>query len=166
MKIGLISDTHGYYDERIAKHLEDSDEIWHAGDVGDYSVLESLAKIAPLQVVYGNIDGQDVRGEWPENLLFKREGMKILMRHIGGYPGSYNRTTLNLIRRERPDIVMVGHSHITKVIRDKHHNHLHINPGAAGKHGFHKMRTLIKMELLKGKISSMQLVELGKRGEL
>jgi putative phosphoesterase len=166
MKIGIISDTHSYMDDRIKHHLSQCDEIWHGGDFGDYKVIEELKQIASLKGVYGNIDDKNVRAEFPEELLFDCEGMKIYMRHISGYPGKYNPIAKRRINELRPDLVIVGHSHICKVIRDPYFNHIHINPGAAGVHGFHKMRTLALAEIGNGKITDLKVVELGKRGKL
>jgi putative phosphoesterase len=166
MKIGIISDTHSYMDDRIKHHLSQCDEIWHGGDFGDYKIIEELKAIAPLKGVYGNIDDKNVRAEFPEELLFDCEGMKIYMRHISGYPGKYNPKAKRRINELRPDLVIVGHSHICKVIRDPYFNHIHINPGAAGVHGFHKMRTLALAEIGNGKITDLKVVELGKRGKL
>jgi putative phosphoesterase len=166
MKIGIISDTHSYMDDRIKHHLSQCDEIWHGGDFGDYKVIEELKAIAPLKGVYGNIDDKNVRAEFPEELLFDCEGMKVYIRHISGYPGRYNPKAKRRINELRPDLVIVGHSHICKVIRDPYFNHIHINPGAAGVHGFHKMRTLALAEIEKGKITDLKVMELGKRGKL
>ncbi|MFY0672218.1 MAG: metallophosphoesterase family protein [Bacteroidia bacterium] len=166
MKIGIISDTHSYMDDRIKHHLSKCDEIWHAGDFGDYKVIEELKAIAPLKGVYGNIDDKNVRAEFFEELLFDCEGMKVYMRHISGYPGKYNPKAKRRINELRPELVIVGHSHICKIIRDPYFNHIHINPGAAGVHGFHKIRTLALAEIENGKITDLKVVELGKRGKL
>lgn len=166
MKIGIISDTHSYLDERIKHHLSTCDEIWHGGDFGNIEVSDTLKEIAPLKGVYGNIDGQEIRADHPEELYFTCEGMTIFMRHISGYPGRYNAKAKKRINELRPDIVVVGHSHICKVIRDPYFNHIHINPGAAGIHGFHKMRTLALLEISGGSIKELKVVELGLRGSL
>lgn len=165
MKVGIISDTHGYIDDRIKSYLEPCDEIWHGGDFGTVAVSNALESLAPLKGVYGNIDGQDVRIIHPEEQFFECEGLKVFMRHIAGYPGRYNPKTRKRIDELRPDIVIVGHSHICKVMRDDRFNHIHINPGAAGVHGFHKMRTLALMEIKNRKITDMKVVELGLRGK-
>lgn len=165
MKVGIISDTHGFLNDRIKAHLGDCDEIWHAGDFGTIAISDELSQLAPVKGVYGNIDGQDVRVVHPEEMLFDCEGLKVYMRHISGYPGRYNPKARKRINELRPDVVVVGHSHICKVMRDQQMNHLHINPGAAGIHGFHQMRTLALMEVKSGKIESMNVVELGLRAK-
>lgn len=164
MKIGLISDTHSYMDNRIQELLEDRDQIWHAGDFGDYKVVTALKEVAPLKGVNGNIDGQDIRSEFPEDIRFECEGMNIWMTHIGGYPGKYAKRIKEAINANPPDIFICGHSHILKVIPDKSLNLMHINPGAAGQAGFHQERTLILMEIRGSKIQDLRVVNLGKRG--
>ncbi len=164
MKIGLISDTHGYLHPRVFHHFNDCDEIWHAGDIGTFSLLQELAHFKPLRAIYGNIDGQDVRKETEEDLFFAIEGMSIFMTHIAGYPGRYNPRALQLIKRHRPKIVICGHSHILKVIYDKKLEHLHINPGAAGNHGWHKVMTILTFEINKANLENMKVIELGTRG--
>ncbi len=167
MKIGLISDTHGYLDEKIFRHFEDVDEIWHAGDLGTIVVADQLSKLKPFRAVYGNIDGKGLRIRYPEDLIFELEGLKIWMTHIGGYPPSYEPRVRRQIDIISPQIFISGHSHILKVIPDKKRPGLiHINPGAAGQQGFHRMRTIIKMEIANGKIMDMKVVELGKRGRM
>lgn len=163
-KIGLISDTHGHLDEAIIKHLLDCDEIWHAGDIGDLSVTDRLEQVAMVRAVYGNIDGGKVRRAWAENQVFELDGVKVLITHIGGYPGRYNARVKALIAEHHPNLVMVGHSHIVKVMRDPKSGHLHVNPGAIGIEGIHKVRTLMKFEIKDGKVVNLNLVELGKRG--
>ncbi|MFN6944354.1 MAG: metallophosphoesterase family protein [Cytophagaceae bacterium] len=163
-RIGLISDTHSYLDERVFHYFSDCDEIWHAGDFGTAEISDKLAAFKPLKGVYGNIDGNDIRIIYPKNLLFIIEGLKIFITHIGGYPGKYAPDARQVIVSEKPDIFVCGHSHILKVITDtKNHNMLCINPGAAGIHGFHKVRTLIKFDIESKKISNMKAIELGKR---
>ncbi len=163
-KIGLISDTHGYLDGKIFNYFADCDEIWHAGDFGTVQLSEELAKFKPLRGVYGNIDGQDVRSIHPLHNRFSIDGLEIWMTHIGGYPGNYDRNVKKTIYSERPDIFISGHSHILKVMKDpKIPNLIHINPGAAGKHGFHKIKTIITFEIQDRKISNMKAIELGKR---
>ncbi len=166
-RIGLISDTHSYLDDRIIHHLRDCDEIWHAGDVGNYNVIERLKSVAPIRAVFGNIDGKEIRQEFPEHLKFTMEGLKIWITHIGGYPGKYYPKIREDIYRLKPDLFICGHSHIVKVMRDKKTpNLLHINPGAAGNVGFHKVRTMIKFELDAGKIQNLEAIELGTRSTL
>jgi putative phosphoesterase len=166
MKIGLISDTHGYLHPRVFHHFNDCDEIWHAGDVGTFSLLQELAHFKPLRAVYGNIDGQDIRKETEEDLFFACEGMSVFITHIAGYPGRYNPRALALIKRHRPKIVICGHSHILKVIYDKKLQHLHINPGAAGNHGWHKVMTILTFEITKANIENLKVIELGTRGSV
>lgn len=165
-KICLLSDTHAYLDQRILDHVMDCDEVWHAGDIGSVEVSEKLGKLKPLRAVYGNIDGQDLRSMHPEELFFDCEGMRILIIHIGGYPGAFVPKARKKIESLRPDIFICGHSHILKVIPDPKHKLLHMNPGAAGKHGFHKIRTLLKFSIDKGKIQNLEAVELGLRGSI
>lgn len=160
-KIGLLSDTHSYLDERILHHLTGRDEIWHAGDFGTAAVAEELAEIAPLRGVYGNIDGQDVRRTQPLVQSFEVEDLRVLMTHIGGYPEHYSPAARPLLSQERPGLFISGHSHILKVMPDPKLGLLHLNPGAAGRHGFHKVRTLLLFEVLGGKIQQLQVVELG-----
>lgn len=164
MKIGLLSDTHGYLDEKIFTHFKDCDEVWHAGDLGSMQVIEQLVEFKPFRAVYGNIDGHEIRAVCPEHLKLTCEGFKIWMTHIGGYPPRYNAAILKELKRTPPDIFICGHSHILKIMTDQKLNGmLYINPGAAGKYGFHKVKTLVRFELLDKKISNMQVVELGKR---
>lgn len=160
-KIGLLSDTHGYLDERILHHLRGCDEIWHAGDFGTADVAEQLAPVAPLRGVYGNIDGRDVRLSQPLVQAFEIEGLKVLMTHIGGYPGHYAPAARPLLAREQPGLFITGHSHILKVMPDPKLHLLHLNPGAAGRQGFHKVRTLLRFEVANGKVQQLQVVELG-----
>lgn len=162
MKIGLLSDTHSYLDDRILAHLQRCDEIWHAGDFGTAEVSERLAEVAPVRGVYGNIDAQDVRHLHPKILRFSCEGLDVLMTHIGGYPGKYAPEVRELIKENPPGLFICGHSHILKVMTDaKHGNLLHLNPGAAGKHGFHKIRTMMRFEVALGKVRNLQAIELG-----
>lgn len=165
MKIGLISDTHGFLDTKILKHFEACDEVWHAGDIGTLKVLESLENFKPLKAVYGNIDSHDIRFSCPEFLEFEVEGMRVLMTHIAGKPGSYKSALRQKILQQKPDILLCGHSHIAKVQRDpKFAPMLYINPGAAGNHGFHKVKTVMRMEIDNGKIVQLEVIELGARG--
>lgn len=163
MKIGLLSDTHSYLDDRILHHLSDCDEIWHAGDFGNLEVSDTLAGLKPLRGVYGNIDGQEIRIIHPKVNRFQVEGLDVLMTHIGGYPGKYHPDIRNEIQQNPPGLFITGHSHILKVMPDKKLRLLHLNPGAAGKHGFHVVRTMMKFEINAGKIKNLQAIELGKR---
>jgi putative phosphoesterase len=166
MRVGLLSDTHGHLDDRIMHHLGLCDEIWHAGDIGEVSVADRLAALKPLRAVYGNIDGGVLRRIFPENSVFEVAGMKVFITHIGGYPGKYPARVASMIKTEKPGLFICGHSHILKVMPDARHQLLHINPGAAGLHGFHKIRTMVRFELNDGKISQLQAIELGKRGSV
>lgn len=166
-RIGLLSDTHGYFDERIAHHLRGCDEIWHAGDFGTAAVVGALEVLAPVfRGVYGNIDGADVRRTEPLVQNFVVEGLRVLITHIGGYPGHYAPAARPLLDTARPGLFVTGHSHILRVVPDKARGLLHLNPGAAGRHGFHQMRTLLRFGIEAGKVMDLQAVELGKRGAL
>ncbi len=162
-KIGLLSDTHGHYDPRIASLFGEVDEIWHAGDVGDYEVILQLNMIAPVVAVYGNIDGTPIRSRYPGHQRLKREGLDIWMTHIGGYPGNYDRRVRDIIYRDPPGLFISGHSHILKVIPDKKGGFLHMNPGSAGRNGMHQVRTLIRFEISEGRLGNADVIELGPR---
>ncbi|NLR91081.1 metallophosphoesterase family protein [Flammeovirga agarivorans] len=166
IQVGIISDTHSYIDDRIIEHLKDCDEIWHAGDIGTEEVMSALKAIAPVRAVYGNIDNGKLRMEYPEEQIFTLEGLKIYMIHIGGYPPRYTTKLKKRLNEVNPNIFICGHSHILKVIPDQKRNLLHINPGAAGRHGFHHQRTIIKMVLDDGKPKDLKVVELGKRASI
>lgn len=164
MKIGLLSDTHDYMDDQILRLLGDRDEIWHAGDFGTARVAEQLSQVAPLRGVYGNIDGQDIRALYPKVLRFEANGLDVMMTHIGGYPGKYHQDVRKEILANPPKLYITGHSHILKIMTDKSlHNLLHINPGAAGRHGFHKIRTMVRFAIEAGQVRDLQVIELGKR---
>ncbi|UYZ59567.1 metallophosphoesterase family protein [Hymenobacter latericus] len=163
MQIGLLSDTHSYLDDRILHHLQGCDEIWHAGDVGHEKVLDELQAVAPLRAVFGNIDDRSIRLRCPEHHIFEVNGLKVLITHIGGYPGRYAPPARPLLQHERPGLFICGHSHILRVMPDRQLGLLHLNPGAAGKHGFHKVRTLLKFRVENGKVEQLQAVELGPR---
>ncbi len=166
-KIGLISDTHGFLDPKVFDYFKDCDEIWHAGDFGTLEISDKLAAFKTLRGVYGNIDGQDIRIVHPLHNRFECGGMKILMTHIGGYPGHYNPAIKKELTIDPPQVFICGHSHVLKVITDKSlNNMLCINPGAAGIHGFHKVKTIIRFEINEGKITNMQAIELGSRAEM
>ncbi|RRJ92675.1 metallophosphoesterase [Paenimyroides tangerinum] len=163
MKILLLSDTHSYIDDRIINYAQQADEIWHAGDIGDLKVTDALKKIKPLRAVYGNIDDKEARLEFPLNNRFMCEGMDVWITHIGGYPDKYNIEIRDEIKRNPPQIFICGHSHILKVQFDKKLNCLHLNPGACGTHGFHQIRTMLRFEINEGKISNLEVIELGLR---
>lgn len=162
-KIGLLSDTHGYLDEAIFTHFEKCDEIWHAGDFGNLELAEALSDFKPLRGVYGNIDGQDIRQLYPETLRFSIEGLDVFMIHIGGYPDRYSPVVKDLMLHNPPSLFISGHSHILKVIYDKKFECLHLNPGAAGKQGWHKVRTLQRFDIEEGKIQNLEVIELAAR---
>ena len=166
MKISLLSDTHGYLDDAILKFCSSGDEIWHAGDWGGNVAepLETLGK--KLRGVYGNIDGRQIRSHYPEMNIFDIGGIKVVMIHIGGYPGRYSKGITDILDNEKADLFISGHSHILKVMPDKKRNLLHMNPGAAGKHGFHKMRTMIQFEIESGQIKNLNAIELGPRAKI
>lgn len=164
MQISLISDNHSYDGADVLEHLKGSDEIWHAGDIGSIESLKQIKAIAPVKAVYGNIDDSDVRLEYPLNLEWDCEGLKIFMTHIGGYPGRYKERVRKLLEEIKPDLYICGHSHICKVMKDKKLDLLHMNPGAYGHHGFHKMRTILKFEIKDKDLSNLRVVELGYRG--
>lgn len=156
----LLSDTHGMLDERFIPHLKNCDEIWHAGDIGENKVLETLKKFAPLRAVFGNIDGYPLRHELPEWLSWQTESVLVLMTHIGGRPPKYSKEVLEKIKLNKPKIFICGHSHILLVQYLKEIDCLHLNPGAAGKQGWHKVQTLLKFQIEGSEIKNMEVVEL------
>lgn len=162
-RIGLISDTHNYLDDVVFRHFEQCDEIWHAGDFGTAAVADKLKAFKPLRGVYGNIDGQDIRLEYPEKLRFSCEGVNVFMVHIGGYPGRYVPAIRQELMANPPQLFITGHSHILKIIYDDKLKCLHMNPGAAGTHGWHKVRTLIRFDIDGKDMKNCQVIELGKR---
>lgn len=159
-KILLLSDTHGYIDERILAYAEKADEVWHAGDIGDLQVTDALSALKPLRAVYGNIDDQKIRGEFPLNNRFVCEGVDVWITHIGGYPGRYSPAIREEIKQNPPALFICGHSHILKVMPDRKLNLLHMNPGAIGIHGFHKVRTMLRFTVDKGKIDNLEVIEI------
>jgi len=159
-KIGIISDTHGYWDEKYLKYFEPCDEIWHAGDIGSLEVADKLAAFRMFRAVHGNIDGGDLRRLYPEKLRFKCEDVDVLMKHIGGYPGNYDPSVRSLLYASPPQLFIAGHSHILKVKFDKTLNMLHINPGAAGIQGWHKERTLIRLTIEGNKFTDCEVISL------
>ncbi len=161
-RIGLLSDTHGYWDERYLKYFEPCDQIWHAGDIGSMEIVERLEAFRPLKAVYGNIDGQDMRRLFPEIARFTVDGADVLMKHIGGYPGKYDTSIRSTLFANPPRLFISGHSHILKVKYDKSLNLLHINPGAAGIYGFHTVRTLVRFCIDNGSFSDLEVIELNK----
>ena len=162
-RIGIISDTHNYLDEKVFDYFKNVDEIWHAGDIGTSEVTNQLKNFKPLRAVYGNIDGQKIRAEFPEQLVFMCESVKVMIRHIGGYPPKYNPETKKELLIHKPHLFISGHSHILKIMYDETLNCLHMNPGAAGKHGLHKIRTVIRFAIEGKEIKECEVIELGLR---
>lgn len=162
-KILLLSDTHSYIDDQIIKFVNQADEVWHAGDIGDLKVTDTIKKLKPLRAVYGNIDNKDARMEFPLDTKFTIENVSVWMTHIGGYPNKYNQRIREEIQLNPPKIFISGHSHILKVQFDKKLNLLHLNPGAAGNHGFHKVRTMLRFTIDKTEIKDLEIIELAKR---
>lgn len=165
-KILLLSDTHSHIDDRILAYAKEADEIWHAGDIGNLTVTDQLAEHKKVRAVYGNIDGKDARLSFPGNLFFTCEGVQIFMTHIAGAAGKYTARVQKLLAENKVDVLVCGHSHILKVMQLKNRQLLHLNPGAAGIHGFHQMRTMLRFEVGKGRLHNMEVIELGKRGKL
>jgi uncharacterized protein len=159
IKIGLLSDTHGFIHPELPRIFQNCDEIWHAGDFGDFQTAEKLRSIKPLRGVYGNIDGTDIRHDFPEILRFDCEGVNVLMTHIGGYPGYYQPKVKSIIKENPPRLFISGHSHILKIIHDKKYNCLHLNPGAAGRHGFHKVISMLRFAIDGTNIKDMEIIE-------
>jgi putative phosphoesterase len=167
MKIGLLSDTHSLLDEKVLDYFKGCDEIWHAGDIGDRAVIDSLEKFKPTKAVFGNIDDKELRARFPEDSWFDCEGLTIWMTHIGGSPPNYNPRIKKILKEKQPDIFICGHSHILRIKKDPaYKNMLYLNPGAAGNHGFHSIKTIVRFEILKKEIKNMEVIELGKRGAL
>ncbi len=162
-RIGLISDTHGFLDEAVFKHFDKCDEIWHGGDFGDLNLAEKLATFRPMKGVYGNIDGNDVRIIYPEQVVFTCEEVKVMMRHIGGSPPRYNPATKKELAIHHPQLFICGHSHILKVMYDPAIQCLHMNPGAAGRQGWQKVRTIIRFVIDGKEMKNCEVIELGKR---
>ena len=165
-KVCLLSDTHGYLDAAIIKHVQWADEVWHAGDIGTLDVLEQLEQHTPTRAVYGNIDGHSLRSACPENQVFECEKVRVMMRHIGGYPGRYTAITKSLLDLHKPKLYICGHSHILKVQNDHRRELLHMNPGAAGRSGFHQIRTLLRFSINVDVIANLEVVELGIRSKV
>ena len=162
-KILLLSDTHSFIDDQILKYVKQADEVWHAGDIGNLNVTDVIKKLKPLRAVYGNIDDATARLEFPLNNRFLCEQVDVWITHIGGYPGKYNINIREEIKKNPPKIFIAGHSHILKVQYDKKLQLLHLNPGACGKHGFHKVRTMIRFEIDGSDIKNMEIIELEQR---
>jgi hypothetical protein len=163
-KILLLSDTHSYIDAQIVKFVKQADEVWHVGDIGNLDVTDTLQKLKPLRAVYGNIDDANARLEFPLDNKFTIENVSVWMTHIGGYPNRYNIRIKEEIKKKSPTLFISGHSHILKVQFDKKLNLLHLNPGAAGNHGFHKVRTMLRFAIDNDKIKDLEIIELAIRG--
>lgn len=165
-RIGLLSDTHNFLEPFIREHLKNCDEIWHAGDFGNAVIADELKSLKPLRGVYGNIDGPDITSVYPEQLVFMCEEVKVMMRHIGGYPLRYNPATKKELLIHHPQLFISGHSHILKIMYDEKLNCLHMNPGAAGKQGWHKVQTIIRFVIDKKNIKDCEVIELGNRSSM
>ena len=163
-KILLLSDTHSFIDAQILKFVKQADEVWHAGDIGNLEVTDTIKKLKPLRAVFGNIDGSNARSEFPLDAKFEVENVSVWITHIGGYPNRYDQRIREEIKINPPKIFISGHSHILKVQYDKKLSLLHLNPGAAGNHGFHKVRTMLRFTLEKGNVKDLEIIELAKRG--
>jgi uncharacterized protein len=166
MKIGLLSDTHGYLDPKIFTYFSSCDELWHAGDFGSYELANDLAAFKPMKAVHGNIDDRVLRSEYPEDLWFQCQGLNVWITHIAGTPPAYNPRIRKMFSQKIPDILVCGHSHILRVMKDDRYDLLYLNPGAAGNQGFHHMRTLLRFEIHEGAVRNMEIIELGKRGAI
>jgi uncharacterized protein len=160
IRIGLLSDTHAHLDRRIPDFFASCDEIWHAGDIGSLEVVEQLQALKPLRAVFGNIDGRLIRNLFPEDLRFTCEGLEVFMTHIGGYPGKYTPRVRTILQQNPPGLYICGHSHILKVMPDKSLGLLHINPGACGNEGFHRVKTIVRFSISEGKPHDLEVIEL------
>ena len=166
MKILLLSDTHGFIDDKILSHAQWADEVWHAGDIGSFSLIEKLSAIKPVRAVYGNIDGQEIRSRYKQDERFVCNGLSVFMTHIGGYPAHYDARVKKLLDTNPPQLFICGHSHILRVMRDDRYNMLVMNPGAAGISGFHKIRTMLRFSVENGNILQPEVIELGNRATI
>lgn len=166
MKIGLLSDTHGYLDHQVLSYFQDCDEIWHAGDIGSHELADTLENFKPFKAVFGNIDDPVMQRRFPEDLWFNCGELLVLITHIAGSPPNYNPRLKKILKDRTPDILVCGHSHILRVVKDPKYDLLYLNPGAAGNQGFHHMKTLLRFEIMGKEISEMQVVELGRRGAI
>ncbi len=164
MKIGLMSDTHSFLDPKVFEYFKEVDEIWHAGDIGIEEVANQLEQFKPFKAVYGNIDSAAIRHRFPENRRWTVNGLNVFMTHIGGYPGKYPTRIKEELTAIRPGLFICGHSHILKIMPDKNFNLIHINPGACGNEGWHKVKTLVRFDVSEGKIQNLEVIEIGLRG--
>ncbi|MFT4734816.1 MAG: putative phosphoesterase [Arcticibacterium sp.] len=161
--IGLLTDTHGYLDPTILSHFQDCDQIWHLGDIGDQAILDTLQNLKPMRAVFGNIDSKEIQWRYKENEIIELEGLRFLLRHIAGKPPKYTKETERILKEEGIDVLICGHSHQKTVQKDRRTGMVFINPGAAGKQGFHKERFIMKMEVQNKKITNLETIRLGKR---
>ena len=167
VRIGLLSDTHGYLDPKIFEYFKDRDELWHAGDIGSLAVADALQKFKPFKAVFGNIDDKDLQSKYPEDLFFTCEEINIWITHIGGVPPNYNPRVKKMLKTNVPDIFICGHSHILRIKRDLTlNNMLYLNPGAAGNQGFHPIKTIVRFNIDGRNIQNMEVIELGRRGSI
>lgn len=166
MRIGLLSDTHGYLDQKVFDYFADCDEVWHAGDIGSWKLADQLEQFKPFKAVYGNIDDPIMQKRYTEDLWFTCDDASVFITHIAGTPSRYNPRVKKILESKKPDILICGHSHILKVIYDKKFETLFLNPGAAGNQGFHHMRTMLRFEIAGKKVLKMEVIELGKRGAI
>lgn len=162
-RILLISDTHSYLDKALMKHIEAADEVWHGGDIGSLAVTDTIKALKPLRAVYGNIDDANARKEFPKNLIFTCEGVKVFITHICGQPTNYLKEVKDIIATEKPNLFICGHSHILKVMYQPQYELLHMNPGACGIHGFHQVKTALRFTVDAGEIKDLAIIELGSR---
>ncbi|MGB1121379.1 MAG: metallophosphoesterase family protein [Saprospiraceae bacterium] len=165
-RIGLMSDTHSFLDDKVYKYFERCDEVWHAGDIGSIELADKMEAFKPFRAVYGNIDNAKLRQRYPLDLRFECDGLDVWMTHIGGYPKRYSKRVREQMPLNPPRLFISGHSHILKVMPDNQFGLLHINPGACGNHGFHQMKTLVRFSIDAGEIMDLEVVELGKRGKI
>ena len=166
MKIGLLSDTHGFLEPSILEHFQACDEIWHAGDIGTHALADELEHFKPLRAVYGNIDDAGMRKRYPEDNWFDCGDFSVLLTHIAGSPPNFNPRMKKVLKEKKADILVCGHSHILRVIQDKKSGLLYLNPGAAGRQGFHHVKTILRFDIDKRNISNMEVIELGRRGQI
>lgn len=166
LRIGLLSDTHGFLDPAIFSYFSECDEIWHAGDFGPVEILDKLRGFKPLRAVFGNIDGAEIRASIPKDLDWECAGLKIYMTHIAGYPGAWDKHAKSMLDTLRPDLVICGHSHILKVMRDEGRSLIHLNPGAAGHNGWHIHRTMLRFRIDESRLHDLEAIQLGERGRL
>ncbi len=165
-RIGLMSDTHSFLDDKVYKYFEQCDEVWHAGDIGSIELADKMEAFKPFRAVYGNIDNAKLRQRYPLDVRFECDGLDVWMTHIGGYPKRYSKRVREQMPLKPPQLFISGHSHILKVLPDNQFGLLHINPGACGNHGFHQMKTLVRFSIDAGEIMDLEVVELGKRGKI